>query len=301
MSESVEAAAPEAATADDDLRPAAAQDAPDSQPAEAPEAETPETEPPEEEEFRFGAKAIKLPKGALPEEVAATLREFTEGVQGDYTRKTQAVAEQARMVAAEREALTRITTLAGEAQQAAVAAQVFDAQAKALREQLPALWQSNPDQARRASDEAAMYEAAAAQNRETVAKHQAEWAHEQQRLAAKQLEAGQAEVRAAIKGFDAKAESELIRYAVETYGFPEAEARNYGLTPKVAVAMWKAMQWDRLQAATKGATAPKQPAAPAGPIRPIAGKNAPAARDPEKMSDEEWVRWRNQQIAKRRA
>jgi ABC-type transporter Mla subunit MlaD len=297
MTEAIEAAADEAATAASAHAPAQDDPAPDNAAAANPETETPE---PEMVEYRFGAKVMAVPRGTLPDDVDANLREFAGGIQADYTRKTQALAEEGRALEAERASVRQIMTLTGEAQRAAVAAEVFDAEAKAIRAQLPQLWQSNPDQARQLSDQAAQMEAAAVENRQLVAGHQAKIADQTQRESAKRLEAGIAEVRQAIKGFDEKAEGELIRYAVTQMGVSEADARAYGLTPKLAVAVWKASQWDRLQAQTKAATAATPPAPPSAPVKGLSGKSVAAAKDPQKMSDDEWVKWRNAQIAKRR-
>ena len=40
------------------------------------------------------------------------------------------------------------------------------------------------------------------------------------------------------------------------------------------------------------------PTAPAAPVQAIKGRSAPAASDPDKMSDEQWVKWRQGQLAK---
>ena len=82
---------------------------------------------------------------------------------------------------------------------------------------------------------------------------------------------GKALLEKKIKGFSQKA-PEVVKYAVETYGIDKAEAERYGLNPVAAEAMYKAMLYDRMQAATKPkpktATAPVKPVAKGGTAKP---------------------------------
>lgn len=305
MSETMDAAAPEAGTADDDLRDNAAEVAVDTQDdgAETPAEEQQETvtEEPEEVELSFGAKTLKVAKGAIPDDVLSELEDFTKNVQGDYTRKTQEVAEQRKEVEAKRELFEKLSTLKGEALNAFSAGQRIASEIQQLEQiDLNALWQSDPDQARRIGDALSIKRAEFQKHVNAVSAHEAAMEAEQQQAIAKLEEAGRAEMRRAVKGFDENAEREMIAYAVKN-GIDEQDAKRWPLNPKTAQMAWKAMQFDKLQAQTKAATVAKPPPAPAAPVKAIAAKSASTARKSlDEMSAEEFARYRNQQQFGRR-
>ncbi len=302
MSETTEAAAVEAGTAEDDLRNDAPVEAVETQNDGAEGAEQTETETPEIEEIElaFGAKTLKVPKDAIPENVRAELEDFTKNIQGDYTRKTQEIAEQRKAAEGERELFQKLTTLKGDALKAFSAGQALAAEIQQLEQvDLNAVWQSDPDQARRISDRLNMSRAEFQKHVNTVAQHEATMEAEQQRAIAKLEESGRAEMRAAIKGFDESAEKSLIEYAVKN-GIPESDAKRWPLNPKTAAMAWKAMQFDALQAKSKAATAARVPTPPAAPVKPVSGNRASAQLDWDKMSPAEFARRRNEQERKRR-
>ena len=106
-------------------------------------------------------------------------------------------------------------------------------------------------------------------------------------------------MRRVVKGFDENAEREMVAYAVKN-GIDEQDAKRWPLNPKTAQMAWKAMQFDKLQAQTKAATAAKPPPAPAAPVKSVAGKVTAAPRNPDQMSDEEYYRWEITQHVKNR-
>lgn len=303
MSETIEAAAPEAGTADDELRAAAALETRDDntqEMGEAAEAEAPEEpEPSEEVEYKFGAKTLKVPKGAVPEDLAAALAEFTAGVQGDYTQKTQTLAEQRKAVEEQRELVQKLSTLKGEGLKAYATGQALAAEIQQLQQiDVNRLWQSNPDQARQVSDTLAQKQAEFQRQVNAVSQYETQTVEEEQRFVAKLMDTGRAEMQRVVKGFDAKAEADLVEYAVNNYGIPEQEARKWPLNPKTAQMAWKAMQFDRLQATTKAATAPKPPSTPAAPMKALKPGAVSGARDLASLADsdmEAFVREREKQ------
>ena len=304
MSETMEAAAPEAGTAEDELRAMEAESLTDTQDDGADGAEEqPEAEPEEIEEIElsFGAKTLKVPKGAIPDDVRAELEDFTKNVQGDYTRKTQEVADQRKAVEAERELFQKLTTLKGEALKAFTAGQSLASEIQQLEQiDLNAVWQSDPDQARRIGDALSVKRSEFQRHVNAVSQHEAAMAAEEQQAIAKLEEAGRAEMARVVKGFDAKGEQELIAYAVKN-GIPESDAKRWPLNHKTAAMAWKAMQFDKLKANATAATAAKPPTAPSAPVRSVAGKaTGNAARSPEQMNDDEYYRWEQQQAIKRR-
>lgn len=313
MSETIEAAA-EAGTAENDATMTAAP-ASDTETATSnadevggeqdTEGEQPDATTPEDVEVAFGAKTLKVAKGAIPDEILAELTEFTKGINGDYTRKTQEIAETRKAIEAEREMLSLTSKLAGQKLQDFAEGQMIARTLQQLQaeyaQQGASLWQSNPDQARQMSDRISMLQAELAQKVDAVSRHEAEIKAAEQQYVAKAMEAGRAEMQKRVKGFDANAEKALTEYAASR-GIPTEQANQWALNPVVAEAFWKAMQFDRQQATVKAAVAAKQAPAPAPePVKPISGAKAQTARDPEKMSDDEWFKWRNSQLAKRRA
>lgn len=296
MSETIEAAAEEAGTADEALRDDAPTEAVDTQEdgAESTEEQQAEEQEPEEVELALGAERLKVPKGAIPDEVLEKVQTFAKNIQGDYTRKTQEIAEQRKAAETERELFSKLATLKGEALQAFSAGQSKAAEIAQLEQvDLSALWQSNPDQARQISDRLNMARSEFQKHVNAVSAHEAAMAAEEQRATAKLEEAGRAEMARVVKGFDAKAEQELVEYAVKN-GIPESDAKRWPLNPKTAAMAWKAMQFDKLKSNATAATAAKPKPAPAAPVTAVSGKsNATVRKSLDDMTAEEFARFRN--------
>lgn len=287
---------------DTDLHPPpeVAQDAADEDGAEPEEQAEPEA--PEEVEFDFGGKKLRIPKGSVPEEVAAELDRFTKGTWQDYTRKSQAVADQTKALEAEKSAVQRLASLEGEKLETYARGLLLRQEVEQLSQvDIDRLWQSNPDQARMLSDrlnmkqrelhsvasQVAAAEAAIDQERTKASEAEAQ-------LASRRAEDGRKAVMSQIKGFD---EAALVEYAAKAYGVePDVAKAQWPHNPAGAVMAWKAMQYDRMQANAAKAAKPTSP--PATPMTPIKGKAATRA-DPDTMSDDEYYRWEMSQLAKR--
>lgn len=277
-------------------------DAPSPEPSqqeasgEGEEGET-EAEAVEEIEFDFGGNKLRVPKGAIPDDVAEQLDKFTKGTWSDYTRKSQEIAEARKAVETERSVVQKLGELRGEG----LAAYSDGLRLRAEIQQLQAvnlatLWQSEPDRARQISDALSQKQAEFQAAVNKVSEHEARASAEEQQHVARLAEEGKQKVAKLAKGFD---EAKVVDYAVKTYGIPEEQARQWPLNPAGAVMAWKAMQWDALQA--KAVPAAKAPPPPAAPVAPVRSRSAPAEKDPDKMSDAEWFEWRNRQLAKRPA
>ena len=302
MLETIEVAA-EAGTTDDELRAAAALEMRDDDTQETGEvAAEPEQEAEPEEieeiELSFGAKSLKVAKSAIPEAVRTELEEFTKNIQGDYTRKTQEIAEQRKALEGSQELVQKLTALRGDALKAfstgqALADEIHQLEAINLRD----LRQSNPDQARWISDEIALKRQDFQRQVDAVAQHEAAMGREEQQAIAKLLDAGKAEVTRTIKGFD---EAQLIDHAL-TIGIPESEARRWALNPKVAVMAWESMQYRKLQASAKAATAPRAPSAPAAPMRAIASAGTGGPPDLARLADTDMAAYARERDKQERA
>jgi hypothetical protein len=297
MSETIDAAAPDAGTAETDVTlpvdTAAETDTADTTEQDGDTEGQAKAAPEEEIEIAFGAKALKVAKGAIPDEVLAELTEFTKGVQGDYTQKTQAVAEARRAVEAEREFLNVASKLSGDKLRDFAEGQMIARDLQALQaqfqQQSASLWQSNPDQARQMSDRISMLQAELNGKVEAVSRHEAEIKRANEEYVARTVEAGRAEMQKRVKGFDASAEKALTEYAASR-GIPAEHAGQWAMNPVVAEAFWKAMQFDKQAATVKAAAAAKQnPAAPPAPMKAVATGNRGAV-DESQISDEEYFR-----------
>jgi hypothetical protein len=305
MSEDTEGAAPEGSAEGspppaDAERPSTSPEPSETEGSGEAEGQETEAEAPEEIEFDFGGNKLRVPKGAIPEEVAEQLDKFTKGTWSDYTRKSQEVAERAKALAAEQEVVQKLGTLRTEALSAYAQGLQLRSEIEQLQKvDLSALWQSNPDQARRVSDTLSQKQADFQRSVSVVSEHEARAAAEEQQHVARLAEDGRQKVARAVKGFD---EARLIEYATKQ-GVPEEAARTWPLNPPAAVMAWKAMMYDQLQA--KAAPTAKPAAPPAAPVKPIAGKSAPANTDAwmndPNISGDEWARRRNAQLARRRA
>lgn len=300
MSEAIEAIAPEAGNGDGN--PPSAEEQP-----KAPSPETSEQEASgegaagdpeaaaEEIEFDFGGNKLRVPKGAIPEDVAEQLDKFTKGTWSDYTRRSQEVADARKALEAEQSAVRKLGEIRGDALAAYSDGLRLRAEIQQLQSvNLAALWQSEPDRARQISDALAQKQAEFQNAVAKVGEHETRAAAEEQQHVARLAEEGRQKVAKLAKGFD---EAKVIAYATATYGIPEEQARQWPLNPAGAVMAWKAMQWDALQA--KAAPAARPPAPPAAPVASIKPRSAPVEKDPDKMSDAEWFAWRNRQLAKR--
>jgi len=121
-------------------------------------------------------------------------------------------------------------------------------------------------------------------------------AFEQQRGEhAKLLEKGQTALEADIPGWDAEMAEKTRKYALKA-GLTETEASRV-INPVHVKLIHKARLYDEL--VSKQAAKPKP--APAQPAAKVKGARQGGSKDPEKMTADEWVRWRNKQVAKRSA
>lgn len=254
-------------------------------------------EAPEEIEFDFGGNKLRIPKGTLPDEIAEKLDQFTKGTWSDYTRKSQEVAEQRKALQAEAEYVARVKTLTDEGQRTfARGLQLREEVEQLAKVDLQALWQSQPDQARRVSDLLAQKQLEFQRVVAKVGEYEAQATRAEQEALARREQDGRDYVAKTVKGWSDTHAAEAVAYAVK-HGVPEEQAKQWARYPREAIWAWKAAQFDKLQAQAR--TPQKPAAAPAVPVAAVRGRPAPAAPDPDSMSDDQWLKWRNAQLAKR--
>lgn len=236
-----------------------------------------QTEPEDNsEEIEFNGKHLKLPK-----DVAADLR----SMQKDYTQKTQAVAEQRKDFEAvaqfHKENLKEV------------------AQLEAIRSSLAEFAQV--DWVAVSMQDRSMYEQLTAQEKQLQAKFNEvstslnakyQKSTEEQKLReAKLSQESETEIKRLIKEWSPELDSKLQKFAADRYGFPRDTVGEYKKDPKVAKLLHDAYIGQQI---IQKQTAKPKVVQEANPVPTVGGSNSKVARDPAKMSQAEYAKWRKQ-------
>lgn len=264
------------------------------------DAEESEDDEPEMEEFNFGGDKMEVPKGTIPDDVAARLREFTEGTWQAATKRNQEVAEKSKAIEAREGAIERLETLNGDALEKFAKGLALQQEIEQLRNiDLNELWQSDQDQARRVSDHISQKQAEFQNISGEVAKAEQEFTKARQEETTRRIEEGKQLVERQIKGFNDKA-PEVIEYATKN-GVSKEDAELWAVNPVTAIFAYKAMMFDRMQAKAKK-PAPKKSAAPVTPMKTKGtggGRAFDPVRDADKMPMDQWVKQENARLRKK--
>ena len=267
--------------------------------------ESDDLDPQEEDEkleFDFGGNKRQFSKTATVAEVAEDLESFTKGLWSDYTKRSQDLAAEKEILAANHATMQKLRSMNDETQNTYAEGLAVRSRIQQLQSiDLNALWQADPDSARQVSDELnranlqfQQIVSKVSQLESTIAESEAQMLHQA-------AERGKQMVFKAIPDFE-KNVSSLKEYAVST-GVSPKDADNWAINPVAAIAMYKAMKYDEMMAKTAKATAPKPPTAtPIVPIKPSGSSTKVSrdlVRDAEKMSTDEWLKQRNAQIARK--
>ena len=251
-------------------------------------------------EYNFGGKEFKVPKDALDDETSEQFEAYGKGLQSDYTKKTQDIAEARKQIEAREQSAEKLLSLQGD---------TLDIYSKglAIRQELAdlnqidlnSLWQSNPDQARQVSDTISQKQAEFNATVQQVSAR--ENAMTQQRQIDMQTRSAQGEktLNERIPGFTSKA-NEVVDYFCKTFGGSKKDAEaSWRSDPVTSELAYKAMLYDKMKANVKKGS--KVQPTPATETRPVKGKggrhksNTPSDKD----SSAAWLAKRNAQIRKR--
>ena len=261
-----------------------------------------EDQDPEIVEFDFGGNKMQLPKGSVPDELAEQIDKFTKGTWSDYTKKSQEIAESRKSLEAREGAVQKLESMNGEVLDSYATGRQLKAEIEQLQGvNLQALWQSDPDQARRVSDTLSAKQAQFQTTVNDVAQKEQELTQAQSAEMERRKDEGKQLIERQSPGFETLRKDDVVTYAVEKLGVdPDAAKDEWALNPAMTLAVEKAMMFDRMQAkAKKPATKPTQ----AKPVKPVAKKggtrttSAPSDND----SVEVWAAKRQKQIARRQA
>lgn len=261
----------------------------------------------EEVELNFGGNKITLKKGDVPDDVLEKVQTFTNDTWAAATKRNQENAETRKSLEAREASLGKIEKLEGAALSEYARGLSIKSQLDQLtqqQEQIDQLWQSpNPqdrDRARMLSDRKAALSAELNDAVTKVNQNEQQLAHEREAEVTRRSEEGKTVIERLSPGFSKDLPS-VIAYAVDALGVDKSAAEaEWALNPPMAVAVRKAMLYDRMTAAQKK-TAPAKTAEK--PVKPMKGKGGKATRDlvkdADKMSVEEWARLRNLQVQNR--
>lgn len=230
---------------------------------------------PEYDEFDFGGEKLQVEKGAVPDELKERLDKFTKGTWSDYTKKSQAIAEQTKELEAREQAVQKLGSLQGEAMDTYARGVALKGELAELNQiDMESLYQSDRDQWRRISDLKAAKQQEFNQTVALVDQKDKEFTQAQANEAKRIESEGRKLVERQIKGFGAKAD-EVVNYAVKTFNIPEEQAKNWGANPVAAITMYKAMLYDRMQSKVGKATkVTKKTVEEPTPIKAVKGKGA---------------------------
>lgn len=264
---------------------------------DAPESEGEGDEQPEEIEFDFGGNKLRVPKGSVPEELAAKIDDFVKGTWSSATKRSQEVAERAKALEARERAVETLSTMSDD---------VLDTftQAKQVKRELDqlekvdinALWQSDPDRARRVSDAISQKRAEFEGLVKQVGQKEAALTEAQSKERARQVEFGRAEAEKIVKGFAEKVPA-VVDYVSNRFGLPkDALERDWPLNHATAVMAYESMLYRQMQAQAKK---PASKPAAAAPVKPVAaGRSGREVKDIAKMSMTEYAEYMNRQERK---
>ena len=249
------------------------------------ETEGGEGEQPEEVEIDFAGRKERFRLDGQVRDVADKVQNFVKSLQGDYTRKTQEIAEAAKSLKMREEGVQKLSSLNGEALAEYSRGLSIRAEIEELEKvDLAALWQSSPDQARRVSDAISQRRAAFQQS---ISRLNAVESQVQQTEHA-EITRKRTEARAAIEkvspGFE-KDVPEIAEYVEKAYGIPKDHCiKVWDLDPATALMARKAMLYDRMQKASSKATQ-AAPAKEAKPVPATAAKGgAQGPSNPQNMT-----------------
>lgn len=255
--------------------------------AETEDAELDEqTAEPEEEDVEYEGKQYKVPK----ELKDALLR------QSDYTRKTQEIAETRKQVEAHAQQLQVERQFVQQNLQEVAAITAIDQQLSQFAQlDWNAMTDADPAQAMKLDRQMRYLHAQREQIAFGITQKQAEFAQRQQQDAARQLEEGRLVLEREIPGWGAEKAQELFLFG-KSYGIPEQLLGTLNM-PVLVKALHDLKQYHHLK--EKATTKPKAPVQEK-PVTRIAASKASGAIDPDRMSPDQWLKWREGQLRSKR-
>lgn len=309
--DATEETAPEAATeAEDAEQPEDAEEvAKSEEDPDGEDSDDEEDQDDEREEFEIDLGGNKhrfaVPKGQLPAEAVEEVQNFAKALQGDYTRRTQAVVEREQSLGKREEFAGKLQDMNEDVLAAFSKGQQLRAEIEQLQAiDIHSLRQSDPDRARWVSDDLAAKQAEFGRVIADVDSKEKSIAKAQEAEVSRRREIGAQVLEKRVKGFSEKL-PDLAEYVANTSDITREQAmKDYGLNPTFSEYAYKAMMFDRMQAQAKAK--PKAATTPAqATVKPkakgSAGTKLDLVKDADKIPVDEWVRRERARMEKKRA
>lgn len=238
------------------------------------------------EEFEHDGQKYRIPKAVKPLLM----------MQADYTRKTQALAEERRAWEQQRAQQTEATQAHLKDMARLVA---LDEQLEQFRKlNWDQIWNQDPSQHTRLVQQFNLLKDTRDRVAGELQQKEQKRQEEEQRARATRLSESQALIAREVPGWSPELAAKLTEYAVgKGLTMPLLERIVLDM-PQAVKILHTAYVGEQLIAKQKAAARP--PAQKPEPVPTVSSSRAPAAKDPERMSTEEWMRWRNKQVASRR-
>jgi len=251
-----------------------------------------EQEAEEEDEIEVDGKKFVLPKSAAEKLKAERL------MQADYTRKTQEVAEQRKQIEQQAQSLQQQAKFQQEYIQHVAKITAIDERLQQYANiNLGEYIDTDPVAVMKAQEEIRSLQMQRMNEVNNLTQKQNQQSFEQQQNVAKRVQEASAYLSREIPNWSPQKDVEFAHY-VANLGIPAQVAGQLVLDhPQFAKIVDKAISFDKL-AATKAK--PKESSQAAPPPTRISAKASGTSRDPDKMSTEEWVKWRESQIKRNR-
>lgn len=217
-------------------------------------------------------------------------------MQADYTRKTQETAELRKQAETERQALEVEKQVHFQNMNEVASMKAIEMRYQQLSGiDLGQLTDSDPVQAMKIDRELRQLQAQYAQLQNSVTQRHAQFTQLQQQEAARQLEEGRRVLERDIPGWGEQLRVDLVKYALANgYTQRELDAMR---SPAMVRSLFREYQTD--QAKKQATTKPK--VTQAAPVTRVQSANkTKAVTDPDKLSPEQWLKWRQSQIKSRR-
>lgn len=258
---------------------------------ESDETEGENEDEPEPVVLKYRGKTLEVPPGTAPE-VVAEIQKFASDVEADSTRKYQEVAESRKALEARQQQIEKLASLNDAQQDLYARGKTLQSEiARIQAVDMNALWQSNPDEARRVSDRLSQYQAQFQQTVNELSQTEAQFNQAREAQVSQQREAGRAVIEKVVPDFNPEP---VIDYVVKAYAdigqdLSVEEARaNWSINPGYALIARKAMLYDQQQEKAKTIGKKPAPAPVKAPVtapkgRGAAKSSAPDLSDPAQM------------------
>lgn len=243
-----------------------------------------QSEDEELEELEVGGRRAKIPKWLKPE--------LEKG--RDYTKKTMAVSERNKELDAREAQIKADSEWRRDNFDKVADLRHLDRQLKGLesltREQWAEIEAKNPQKAASLTREMTLLRSQRDRLAGDLQQSAQQKAHETQQETAKRLETSLARIAKEIPSWNDELAGKLTDYGVEN-GFSLEDLEEMRFHPSRVKNLHKAYLFDQLMARTRAK--PKPESAPAVVVPTVsAARKAPTAKDPNKMSPEEYRTWR---------